>query len=246
MISQYHRPETIDQALQLLARKTPKTIPLGGGTRISQYRGEPIEVVDIQNLRLEQLVADGDTFTIGAGVRLADLEGWHELPAVYRNALRKEGTINLRQSATVGGAVVGADGTSVFACALLAADASLTWLPGETAVSYGDWLSLKNGGLLINEIRVPALVDVRQESVSRSPMDVAFLSISLARWKSGRVRVVLGGTMTAPMIIADGSGTEGIEEGLRSASRQFADHWAGADFRAETAVTLLRRMLADG
>lgn len=246
MISQYHRPDSIEQALQLLGRKTPKTVPLGGGTRISQYRGDPIEVVDIQNLRLEQFSADQDAYTLGAGVRLADMEGWHELPSVYRAALRKEGTLNLRQSATVGGTIVGASGTSLFACALLAADASLVWLPGETVVGYGDWLALKNGGLLLKEVRVPALVEVRQEFVARSPQDVAFLSVTLARWKSGRVRVILGGTMAKPLVIADGTGVEGVEEGLRSISRQIADHWAGADFRADTAVTLFRRILADG
>ena len=36
MIIEYHRPETIDEALDLLARSQPATVPLGGGTVLNQ------------------------------------------------------------------------------------------------------------------------------------------------------------------------------------------------------------------
>ncbi len=244
MITQYHRPDTKELALSLLSRKQPKTVVLAGGTRLSQYRGEPIEVVDIQALHLDSFSSSQDGFTIGAGARLADIESWHGLPEAYRLALRREGTINLRQTATAGGTLLSASGTSLFACAALAADALLIWEPGAASVSYGDWLAMGNSGLLLSEIRLPASVEIRVESVERSPLDVPFLSVSVARWKSGRLRVVMGSSSAKPMLIADGNGTEGVEEGLRSASRQFADHWASPDYRADSVVALFRRILS--
>lgn len=35
MILEYHRPKTIDEALALLERDNPRTVPLGGGTTLS-------------------------------------------------------------------------------------------------------------------------------------------------------------------------------------------------------------------
>jgi CO/xanthine dehydrogenase FAD-binding subunit len=57
MILEYHRPQALDQALALLSRETPRTIPLGGGTVISQMAGPGVAVVDLQSLGLNTLEA---------------------------------------------------------------------------------------------------------------------------------------------------------------------------------------------
>jgi len=49
MITTYHRPQTLDEALTLLTQ--PITLPLGGGTLLSQGKSDSVQVVDLQ-LRL--------------------------------------------------------------------------------------------------------------------------------------------------------------------------------------------------
>jgi CO/xanthine dehydrogenase FAD-binding subunit len=50
MIVEYHRPPTLDLALQLLSRQSPVTVPMGGGTILNQPSPVPIAVVDLQEL----------------------------------------------------------------------------------------------------------------------------------------------------------------------------------------------------
>ncbi len=40
MIIEYHRPETLEQALALLSRKNPPTLPLGGGSYLSRHTSD--------------------------------------------------------------------------------------------------------------------------------------------------------------------------------------------------------------
>ncbi len=55
MIVEYHRPETVEEALQLLNRQQPETLPLAGGSVINQPSTRKIAVVDLQALGLNDL-----------------------------------------------------------------------------------------------------------------------------------------------------------------------------------------------
>ena len=71
MITQYYRPQTLEEALQLLARAD--TRPLGGGTVLTQRSNESFSVVDLQALGLDKLHKSGDNLEIGATVTLQNL-----------------------------------------------------------------------------------------------------------------------------------------------------------------------------
>ena len=73
MITTYHRPKSLDDALKLLSRRTPITVPLGGGTVLSHQRGEDIEVVDLQALGLNGILERGKLLEVGATVTLQQL-----------------------------------------------------------------------------------------------------------------------------------------------------------------------------
>jgi len=47
MITTYHRPKTLDEALTLLTQ--PNRIPLGGGTLLSKPTADSVEVVELQS-----------------------------------------------------------------------------------------------------------------------------------------------------------------------------------------------------
>jgi hypothetical protein len=67
MIIEYHRPETIEAALALLARKEPRTVPLGGGSVLNQPSDIPVAVVDVQSLGLNQIAARQQARNWGRG-----------------------------------------------------------------------------------------------------------------------------------------------------------------------------------
>ena len=123
MITTYHRPKTLDEALTFLSQ--PNTVPLGGGTLLSHPSPDPVSVVDLQALGLDSLRVKGNDLEIGATVTLQQLLESEHYPAALKTALKLEAPINLRNAATVAGAVVTVDGRSTFACSLLALDAKI-------------------------------------------------------------------------------------------------------------------------
>lgn len=71
MITAYHRPQTLDEALTLLSQ--PNTVPLGGGTLLSHSKTDSVEVVDLQALGLNSIKKSGNnpsTLPTVAGQRL--------------------------------------------------------------------------------------------------------------------------------------------------------------------------------
>ena len=44
MITEYHRPENLEELFTLVSRKSPRTIVLGGGLYINEVIKEPIAV----------------------------------------------------------------------------------------------------------------------------------------------------------------------------------------------------------
>src|SRR5512141_3188115 len=73
VIIAYHRPETVQDALNLINRTSPRTVLLGGGTLLSHGDNEPVEVVDLQALGLNQIREQGKNLEIGATATLQAL-----------------------------------------------------------------------------------------------------------------------------------------------------------------------------
>jgi len=250
MIIEYHRPSTLDEALALLASGTVKTVPLGGGTSLNQPSAEAFSVVDLQALGLDQLEKRGSNLSIGAMVTLQALLEGGQAPPVLRRAIHHEAGYNLRQVASVAGALVAASGRSTFATVMLALDASLdlraAGQPAQT-VSLGDLLPVRGerlGGRLITGVTIPLNVRLAYEVVARTPADLPIVCVALARWPSGRVRVALGGYGAAPVLAFDGPEPGGVEQAARIAYSHADDEWASAEYRQDMASVLARRCLS--
>ncbi len=113
MITDYYRPETLPEALELL--KQPDTLPLGGGTLLSTLKSASVKVVDLQALGLNTLEKKGNNLEIGATVTLQQLLESEYTPEALKTALKLEAPLNIRNAATVAGTLVAADGRSTFA-----------------------------------------------------------------------------------------------------------------------------------
>jgi CO/xanthine dehydrogenase FAD-binding subunit len=208
MILEYHRPETLEQAKKLLDRKSPLTIPLGGGTTISHQSEEPFAVVDLQSLGLDRISFEKSTIKMGSMVRLQSLVENCDLPAGLIKATRRETSINIRRSASIGGTLVTSDGKSPLLGCLLALDVRLFWEPGNKSIFLAEWLEKereKNPGKLISGIEFNAPEDVEYEDIARSPEDRPIAFVTLAKWNTGETRVVIGGAGKTPLVGSDGS-----------------------------------------
>src|SRR5688572_15641062 len=250
MITAYHRPKTLDEALILLVQ--PNRTPLGGGTLLASRKAttDAVEAVDLQSLNLDTVEKQGNSLKIGATVTLQTLLMSELCPDALKSALKLEAPLNLRNAATVAGTLVSCDGRSTFVSVLLALDAKMELTTLEDSkietrtINVGDFLPLRDvQGSLITSITIPLNTKLAFEYVSRTPADKPIVCAALAQWNSGRTRLTLGGYGKSPLLAMDGTEAEGIEAAARNAFHEVSDEWASAEYRMEIASTLAKRCL---
>jgi len=246
MITTYHRPQSMDEALALLAQ--PNTLPLGGGTLLSQPRTDSVQVVDLQSLGLDSLTKKGNDLEIGATCTLQSLFESKHCPEALKTAIKLEAPINIRNSATVAGTLVASDGRSPFATSLLAMDAKLEQaILDNSKVDFrisniGEFLPLRSTNL-ITKIIIPLNIKFSFEFVSKTPADKPIVAATLSQWNSGRTRLALGGYGKSPMLAMDGTEAEGLDAAARNAYHEANDEWASAEYRMDVAAVLAKRCL---
>jgi CO/xanthine dehydrogenase FAD-binding subunit len=243
MIRDYYRPQTLDEALTLLSQ--PDTLPLGGGTVLTQSKPTIVSVVDLQALGLNKLRKAGNNLEIGATVTLQQLLESEHTPPALKQAIQLEAPLNIRDVATVAGALVACDGRSPFAVAMLALDAQVTVNgQGSTVNSLGNILPLRTDlldGKLITQITIPLQAQLMYEQVARTPDDKPILCTAMSMWPSKRTRLVLGGWGKSPSLAMDGKEPGGYETAARHAAHDATDPWASAEYRADVAAKLAKR-----
>src|SRR5579885_157568 len=73
-VTEYYRPETVEDALRLLRRPGIKTAPLAGGTLLVGQRDDELQaVVDLRALGLNTISEQGNQIHVGAMVTLQAL-----------------------------------------------------------------------------------------------------------------------------------------------------------------------------
>lgn len=243
MISTYHRPQTLDEALALLTQ--PNTVPLGGGTLLSKATADSVAVVDLQRLGLDSLRASGNDLVVGATCTLQSLLEAAETPAALKTALKLEAPLNIRNTATVAGTIVSSDGRSPFTTMLLAMDAriDIRYSTSDSRISHiGEYLLTRPSGL-ITAITIPLNTKTAFEFVSKTPADKPIIGAALAQWNSGRTRLTLCGYGKTPLLAMDGTEADGIQEAAMNAYHEAQDEWASAEYRMDVAATLAKRAL---
>ncbi len=243
MITAYHRPQTLDEALALLTQ--PNTLPLGGGTLLSHGIADSVQVVDLQLLGLDSLTKTGNSLELGATLTLQALLESADCPTALKSALKLEAPLNIRNSATVAGTLVTCDGRSTFATTLLALDAKVEIRSSNQdsrTINIGEFLPLRSSGL-ITSITIPTNVKLAFDYVSRTPSDKPIVCVALAQWNSGRTRMAVGGYGKSPMLAMDGTESEGVETAAKNAFHEANDDWGSAEYRMDVAATLAKRCL---
>jgi probable selenate reductase FAD-binding subunit len=247
----YHRPDSLQKALELL----PGAQPLAGGTALTPRRSEITAVVDLQQLGFDGLGADQGSIWFGATCKLQALVDASGLPAALIQAANLEAPVNLRNMATVAGTIVACDGRSPLVAVLLALDAVARLAPGDSAASIDALLEARpqalDGRLITRlEMRPPAVL--RYEQVARSLKDRPIVCAALGGFegKGGRFefRLALGGHGSRPVRVppAEAALQRGDPEAAAAAASaayaRAGDEWASAEYRAHVAAVLTRRL----
>ena len=250
MITTYHRPQTLDEALNLLSRSDVHMAPAGGGTTLHSLGAEPVEVVDLQSLDLNHVEQRGNQLVLGATLTLQAMSELEDLPSALRTAIQHETSFNLRQAGSVAGTLVSCDGRSPFGATMLALDAQLTLVSAADrtygTVPLGDLLPLRQIQLakhLITQVVIPTNVQLELDMVARTPADLPIVGVAVARWPSGRTRIALMGSGKLPLLAMDGPEQGGAAEAVQFAYSMASDEWASAEYRTATATILVERIM---
>jgi probable selenate reductase FAD-binding subunit len=246
MIVEYLRPKNIKEALDLIDKSKVKAYPIGGGTSIRvKAKKEDISVLDLQGLMLDQIITDNDWIKIGATTTLSSIEQHPDIPVAIREAVCLEGTSNTRNQATLGGRLVAFDGRSALITTLIATDAITEWDNESKEIPLGEWLALpdKKPGKLLVSVKIKRNINLVFEVINRTKLDLPLFCVAVARWKSGRVRVALGGFGNCPKMVFDGQDDSGAIVAVESACQDANDHYASSKYRISMAGILVRRSL---
>jgi len=255
-LKEYHRPKDLAEAIALLQRKQTRTVALGGGTWLVGEAPRDVEaVVDIADLGLNRILAEGNLMRIGAAVTHQQLV---ESELLHASALRvisqtahAMSSLNIRNRATIAGAIVTADAASPLVTALLACDAEVVLAGAKDKTKQGDdpsdfWKVLPlagfltyrrqilDEGTLITEIRMPLpSPDTRSHyaRVARTPRDYpivcAVAAFAMKDGIAGRVRIAVGGVAATPIRLSR------LEFGLEK--KPLAD-WLDSELDAQMAL----------
>jgi len=245
---QYHRPQTLDEALELLEHG----VPLAGGTRlISGLRGLEA-LVDLQDLALDQIEITESTLEFGGTATLQSIvDNGSRLPDALIQATRLEAGWNIRNKATVAGTIVTGDGRSPLLTVLLALGTDLELAPGGERISLGDAFDRgadRTGGKLITALHAANPGRLEYAQVARSPADRPQICAAVAVDPSEKnVRIALGGYGAHPSFLTNDRALK-AEEAADLARTMYAkadDQWASAEYRSSAAATLVARLVAE-
>jgi carbon-monoxide dehydrogenase medium subunit len=128
-VSEYVRPETMDQALSLVSKFGKKGKIIAGGTNVLVEKPAGVEaLIDITRLNLKHIATNGNGLKIGALATVADVQVSPLLKGPYsilREAAKSHGHALVRHLATIGGNICKAHPALDFSPPLLALDAQV-------------------------------------------------------------------------------------------------------------------------
>ncbi|MCU0693791.1 MAG: FAD binding domain-containing protein [Polyangiaceae bacterium] len=269
MISAYHQPEDLQEALDLVARGA---VPVAGATGLytAGFKRD-VELVDLTRLGLHGITVTSDRLVLGAAVTLSRLATEDKLPSMQGALLRQVASsiasAPLRNAITLGGNLAYIVYWADMPVVLLALDAQVEvqrfgqqarWIPLASCLEKGKqtW----EGGL-ITRFAVPLRpghLGFGHHRITRTVSDYAIASacVTLARDgdKASNVRVVVGAiTSRATRVAQAESLIEGttvndavvtnVKQAVAQSIAVAPNFRAPADYRREVAAVLVGRAL---
>ncbi len=225
----YHRPNTLSEAVSLLAQ--PHHVPLAGGTVLNADRSRSDLVgVDLQALGLDSIAHENSTATIGAMVRLSEVVGAFD-GDLLSEAARRELPSTLRTVGTVGGSVAVAGSENLVVAALLASSATVA-TDDEERRDLVDFLAEPRG--LIVSVDVDTSGSWVFEHTGRTPMDTPIVA-AMGRATANGLSISVTGVSSTPVAVSSVDEVEHIIP--------IGDFRGSSEYRHHLAVKLTERVI---
>ena len=241
LVAAYHRPATLDEALDLLG--SARRVALGGGTTLNADRApSDLEAVDLQALGLDGIAADdGERVRIGATANLDSVRRCELLPDSLRELARTDQPSTLRTLATVGGLVAKASAESVLLAGLLAHDCRVELAgPAGAGLSESSLAELMAAGLpegsLITAVTVDPSGRTAYAGTGRTPADVPIVA-AYGRRTEGFVAMALTGVADHPVLVDVFDPAAGLDPA--------GDFRGSREYRLHLAATLTARVMQE-
>lgn len=205
MISNYHRPSELDEAISLLARPDVVTAVVAGGTAITAA-DLPVatEVVDIQSVVGCTIERKADRVIFHAMARLQDVVDDEATPPLIAELAHRAGPNTLRNAATIGGVVAASHPESELLAGLLVHEATITLTSpaGQTEIALANLLA--NGDVLAGAIITAVSVAIGGETASartgRTPADTSIVA-AVGRITPAGLSIALTGVAATPVLV---------------------------------------------
>ncbi len=250
MITQYHRPKTIEEALRLMQRTDVILKPLGGGASLSRDQDEAFQVLDLQDLGLDYLRSDDTTTHLGACVTLSDLRQSRDVQIqfpIIKSVIEHEASINIQNTVTIGGLLTTANGRSPLCTMLVAMQSNLVLLPGTELISIESWMRGRRNTenkKFIQEIYFKNSYKLKFDMIARTPMDRPILCIAAAFDEDG-VSIAIGGYGEYPIRLETCSQSFEAISQARRICLNWEDERASGEYRSHVAEVLITRLFSE-
>jgi len=258
----YVRPDTVDEAVALLAEHGDEARILAGGQSLMAMMNlrlaDPAMLIDIARIADLGHIRDlGDTIEVGAAVTQNKLLAWPDLKKklpLLAAALPFVGHFQTRNKGTVCGSIAHADPSSEIplSLAMLQGEVVLQSRRGERVLAAKDFqrdmlTTAREPDELITAVRFPAHgKGAAFREVARRHGDFAMVAVAAFIENKGNVRLGIGGMAGTPIVqrIALGGIKDAVEK-LAAGLEGYEDLHASAELRRDILRNLAPIVIAE-
>lgn len=239
MITEYHRPTTLAEAVELAGHPDARVMVEGTALTSAIYIGSTA-VIDLQALDLDGIEMQGESLRIGSMATLADLSTSPLVPPIIAELAQREAPNTIRNTATVGGVVAANDPESELLAGLVAFDASVTVAGVDATQVHPLDAVIESPQLIEAEVIVEVSMGPRgvaaAHRTARTPMDRPIVMVVGHRDSDGHIRLGVTGVDTHVV---------GMSPGQTDALNPPSDFRGTSQYRRTLAAVLTKRVLTD-
>ncbi len=258
----YARPDTVDEAVALLAEHGDEARILAGGQSLMAMMNlrlaDPAMLIDIARIAELSHIRDlGDTIEVGAAVTQNTLLAWPDLKKklpLLAVALPHVGHFQTRNKGTVCGSIAHADPSSEIplSLAMLEGEVVLRGKRGERVLKAKDFqldmlTTAREGDELIVAVRFPVHGrGAAFREVARRHGDFAMVAVAALIGDNGSIRLGVGGMAGTPVVrvITNGGAKDAVEK-LATELEGYEDLHASAELRRDILRNLAPLVIAE-
>ncbi|MBP7653027.1 FAD binding domain-containing protein [Candidatus Dependentiae bacterium] len=205
MILEFYKPQSIEEAVKFKNSSNQKNYFIGGGTELNSliFRNSDFNVISIENLGFDKLIAKNDYIEIGSSVTIQNLIESEISPLLLKSAAKQIVNRNIRNIATIGGNIGSNKSCSNLLPGLICLDANLTiaTASGKSDIPVLEYISKEINDLII-KINVPKKNLNRKfalKNYTRNSTDISIITSSVSLFLKNEV-------IESPIIAVGGVG----------------------------------------